>query len=111
MNHLLVFIWPGCDSIYLLQMENLLLVFHLCVSFPFSKVFYINISHNIFLGETPFHPRRSGGTQEENGDWGGSKEEGRYCQPYWVICEDGQKGFAMRDGDLDHQQANSTITL
>lgn len=34
-----------------------------------------------------------------------------HCEPYWVICEDGQKGFAMRDGDLDHQQANSTITL
>lgn len=62
---------------YFLQMENLLIVFHLCVSFPFSKVFYINISHNIFLGETPFHPRRSGGTQEENGDCGVSKEEGR----------------------------------
>lgn len=44
--------------------------------FPIQQGVYINISH-IFLGETPFHPRRSGGTQEENGDWGGSKEEGR----------------------------------
>lgn len=62
---------------YFLRIENLLLDFCLCVSFPFSKVFYINISHNIFLGETSFHPRRSGGTQEENGNWGGSQEEGR----------------------------------
>ena len=78
-------------------MENLLLLFHFCVSFPFGKVFYINISHNIFSGEAPFHPRRSGGTQEENGGWGASEEDGRSLSA--SLEGPGQESFATRDRD------------
>lgn len=31
----------------------------------------------MFLGEAPFHPRRSGGPQEKNGDCRAQEEEGR----------------------------------
>lgn len=64
-----------------------------CFVFPLQTVFlcvclfplsffhtWEGISHtlnNVFLGETPFHPRRSGSSSEENGDRRTQEEEGR----------------------------------
>lgn len=60
-----------------LQRGSMPLVFHSCVPFAFSKVFHVTLSGDVSSGEAPFHPRGSGGTQEENGHWGAQEKAGR----------------------------------
>lgn len=65
-----------------------------------------NIPDNVFSGETPFHPRRSGGTQEENGNCGAQEEEGMLAyDPVFLVERDqqghicvGDRGWGMRCG-------------
>jgi hypothetical protein len=46
--------------------------------------------NDVFLGETPFHPRRSDSSKEENGDWRAQEEEGRLLDLFvWVSYEKG----------------------
>lgn len=60
-----------------LQRGSVPLVFRFYVPFVFSKAFHGTLPGGVPSGEAPFHPRGSGGTQEENGHWGAQEETGR----------------------------------
>lgn len=70
-------------------------VFSFCFLFSFSYILE-GISHffnNVFLGATPFHPRRSGSSKEKNGDCRAQEEEGRSLYlfvwvSYWSVTKD-----------------------